>query len=167
MTASRRMLLLSGPNLGALGRRQPEVYGTETLDEHVAAARAEAANLGYELDHVQSNHEGDLIDAVHAASIGDGSADAIIVNAGALTHTSWALHDALASFDGVSVELHLSNPAAREPFRHISVLAPVVDGSIAGLGGLGYPLAVVAAHRLLTARIAGSAADGAPAGESG
>ncbi len=167
MTASRRMLLLSGPNLGALGRRQPEVYGTETLDEHVAAARAEAASLGYELDHVQSNHEGDLIDAVHAASGGDRSADAIIVNAGALTHTSWALHDALASFGGVSVELHLSNPAAREPFRHTSVLAPVVDGSIAGLGGLGYPLAVVAAHRLLSERSAGSPVDGPSAGEPG
>jgi 3-dehydroquinate dehydratase-2 len=77
---------------------------------------------------------------------------AIIVNAGALTHTSWSLHDALAAFDGVVVELHLSNPAAREPFRHTSVVAPVADGSIAGFGGLGYALAVEATYRLLADR---------------
>ena len=150
MTGVRRILLLSGPNLGALGKRQPEVYGTATLDEHVEAARAQAAELGYELDHVQSNHEGALIDAIHAAAVGgERPAEAIVINAGALTHTSWALHDALASFAGVSIELHISNPAAREPYRHTSVLAPAVDGSIAGFGGLGYPLAVVAVHRLL------------------
>ena len=79
-----------------------------------------------------------------------------MVNAGALTHTSWALHDALAAFDGVVIELHLSNPAAREPFRHTSVVAPVADGSIAGFGALGYPLAIEAVHRLLTARTGGS-----------
>ena len=104
---------------------------------------------GFALEHLQSNHEGDLVEAVHAAR---GRADAIIVNAGALSHTSWSLHDALAAFDGVVVELHLSNPAAREPFRHTSVIAPVADGCIAGFGGLGYGLAVDAVDKLLDAR---------------
>ncbi len=143
------IVLLSGPNLQLLGERQPEVYGTATLDDHVAAARAAAEALGYVLEHAQSDHEGDLVGAVHAAR---GRADALVVNAGALSHTSWSLHDALAAFDGVVVELHLSNPAAREPFRQVSVLAPVADGSLAGFGGLGYPLAVEAAVRLLAAR---------------
>ena len=125
MSARGRVLLLSGPNLNLLGDREPEVYGTTTLDEHVAAARAAAEDLGFELDHVQSNHEGDLIGAVQGAR---GSAVAIIVNAGALTHTSWSLHDALVAFDGIVVELHLSNPAAREPYRHTSVVAPVQPG---------------------------------------
>ncbi len=89
------------------------------------------------------------MEAVHGAR---GRTVAIIVNAGALTHTSWSLHDALAAYDGVVVELHLSNPAAREPFRHTSTIAPVSDGCIAGFGGLGYPLAVEAVSRLLDAR---------------
>ena len=89
------------------------------------------------------------MEAVHA---GSGPRRAIIINAGALTHTSWSLHDALAAFDGVVVELHLSNPAAREPFRHTSIIAPVADGCIAGFGGLGYRLAVEAVARLLAAR---------------
>ena len=149
MSGNGLMVLLSGPNLDLLGEREPEVYGTETLQDHVDAARAAAGALGYELEHTQSNHEGDLVEAIHAAR---GRAVAIIVNAGALTHTSWSIHDALAAFDGVVVELHLSNPAAREPFRHTSTIAPVADGCIAGFGGLGYPLAVEAAARLLAAR---------------
>jgi 3-dehydroquinate dehydratase-2 len=142
------ILLLSGPNLNLLGEREPDVYGTETLDGHVATAREAAAAAGFDLEHRQSNHEGDLIDAVHAAR---GRAVAVVVNAGALTHTSWSLHDALAAFDGVVVELHLSNPAAREPFRHTSVIAPVADGCIAGFGGLGYSLAVRAVDLALNA----------------
>ena len=149
MSARGRLLLLSGPNLNLLGDREPEVYGTATLDEHVAAARAAAEDHGYGLEHVQSNHEGDLVGAAQGAR---GSFMAIIVNAGALTHTSWSLHDALAAFDGVVIELHLSNPAAREPFRHTSTIAPVADGCIAGFGGLGYPLAVEAAVRVLSVR---------------
>ncbi len=149
MSARGRVLLLSGPNLNLLGDREPAVYGTMTLDEHVAAARAAAEDRGFELEHVQSNHEGDLVGAVQGAR---GSAVAIIVNAGALSHTSWSLHDALAAYDGVVVELHLSNPAAREPFRHTSTVAPVADGSIAGFGGLGYPLAVEAVARILDGR---------------
>jgi len=154
MSDQTLILLLSGPNLNLLGDREPAVYGHATLADHVAAAGKAAAALGHEVEHVQSNHEGDLIEAVQQAR---GRAAAIVVNAGALTHTSWALHDALAAFDGVVIELHLSNPAAREPFRHTSVVAPVADGSIAGFGALGYPLAIEAVHRLLTARIGGLA----------
>ncbi len=149
MSTGGLVLLLSGPNLNLLGEREPEVYGTATLDDHVAAATSAAVALGLTLEHVQSNHEGDLVEAVHGAR---GRAVAIIVNAGALTHTSWSLHDALAAFDGVVVELHLSNPAAREPFRHTSTIASVADGCIAGFGGLGYPLAVEAVSRILADR---------------
>lgn len=139
------MLLLSGPNLNLLGTREPTVYGTDTLEDHVARARDRAGDLGFTLEHLQSNHEGVLIDAIHAART---TTDAIVVNAGAFTHTSWAIHDALAAYPGVVVEVHLSNPAAREPFRHTSVLAPVVNGSIAGFGRLSYTLAVEAAAQL-------------------
>jgi 3-dehydroquinate dehydratase II len=148
MTASL-LLLLSGPNLDLLGERQPEVYGRATLADHVATADATARRHGLVLEHTQSNHEGVLVDAVHEAR---GRAAAIIINAGALTHYAWSLHDALASFDGVVIELHLSHPNAREPWRHVSVVAPVADGSIAGFGGLGYELAVDAAARILDGR---------------
>ncbi len=140
------VLLLSGPNLNLLGTREPEVYGTATLADHVATARAAAAERGLELEHVQSNREGDLVDAVHAAR---GRCAAIIVNAGALTHYSWALHDALGAFDGVKVELHLSNTHSREPWRHRSVIAAVVQGTIQGFGGHGYQLAVEGTLALL------------------
>jgi 3-dehydroquinate dehydratase II len=145
-----RVLLLSGPNLNLLGDRQPEIYGRATLAEHVQAAVEAGQSLGLSVEHVQSNDEGRLIDAVHQAR---GRFDALVVNAGALTHTSWSLHDALGAFDGVVVELHLSNPAAREPFRHTSVVAPVADGLIAGFGGLGYELAMQAVSRLLADRL--------------
>ena len=140
------VLLLSGPNLNLLGEREPAVYGTDTLATHVGRAEATATHHGLELEHLQTNHEGDLVEAVHAAR---GRADALVINAGALSHTSWSLHDAVAAFDGPVVELHLSNPAAREPFRHTSVLAPVASGVIAGFGGLGYELAIDAAAALL------------------
>ena len=149
MTVPGMVLLLSGPNLNLVGEREPEIYGTASLDDHVAAARAAAEGLGLTLEHLQSNHEGDLVEAIQGAR---GRAVAVIVNAGALTHTSWSIHDALASFDGVVVELHISNPAAREPFRHTSTIAPVADGCIAGFGGLGYPLAVEAVSRILAGR---------------
>jgi 3-dehydroquinate dehydratase II len=143
---SPSILLLSGPNLNLLGEREPEVYGTETLDDHVSTARTRAADHGLELEHVQSNHEGELVDAVQRAR---GRCAAIIVNAAALTHYGWSLHDALATFDGIVVELHLSNPNAREPWRNISVIAPVATGSIVGFRGHGYALAVEAVARLL------------------
>jgi len=140
------VLLLSGPNLNLLGEREPAVYGTDTLADHVKRAEAAAGRHGLDLEHRQTNHEGELIDAVHGAR---GRTVALIINAGALSHTSWSLHDAVAAFDGPVVELHISNPAAREPFRHTSVLAPVASGVIAGFGGLGYELAVDAVAALL------------------
>ena len=149
MSTRGLVLLVSGPNLNLLGEREPEVYGTATLDDHVAAATAAADERELALEHVQSNHEGDLVEAIQGAR---GRAVAIVINAGALSHTSWSLHDALAAFDGVVIELHISNPAAREPFRHVSTIAPVADGCIAGFGGLGYPLAIEAVDRILAAR---------------
>ena len=140
------VVVLSGPNLDLLGEREPEIYGPARLADHVAAATEEAGRCGLAVEHHQTNHEGELVDLVHEARA---RAAAVIVNAGALSHYSWSLHDALAAFDGIVVELHLSNPAAREPWRHTSVLAPVAQGTIAGFGGLGYRLAVQAVARLL------------------
>lgn len=143
------IFLISGPNLKLLGERQPLIYGSETLADHVAVASTTASDLGFHLDHVQSDSEAALIEAVHAAR---STASAIIVNAGALTHYGWSLRDALATFDGPVVELHLSNPFAREPWRHTSVLSGVADGSISGFGALGYRLAVEAAAELVAKR---------------
>lgn len=140
------VLLIHGPNLNLLGQREPEIYGTSTLDDYVAATRERATAHGLTLDTVQSNHEGVLVDAVHDAR---SRFDAIVINAGALTHYSWALHDALATFDGPVIEVHISQPNAREPWRHTSVVAPVASGSIAGFGMLGYSLAIDAIARLL------------------
>ncbi len=140
------VLLLSGPNLGLLGQREPAIYGPATLDDHVAAARSVAEAHDLELAHLQSDHEGALVEAVHAAR---GRCAAIVVNAGALTHYGRSLQDALATFDGPIIELHLSNPAAREEWRHTSVIAPVATAVIAGLGGHGYPMAIAAVARLL------------------
>jgi 3-dehydroquinate dehydratase-2 len=143
---SGKLLLLSGPNLDLLGTRSPEIYGSTTLQEHVDAFRSRAESAGYSVLDVQSNFEGDLIEAVHAARQ---TCVAIVINAAALTHTSWALTDALATFEGVKVEVHLSNPAAREPFRHTSTIAGVVNGTIAGFGSLSYVLAFDAVRHLL------------------
>ena len=140
------VLLLSGANLNLLGTREPEIYGHDTLDDHVERARAAAADAGFELEHLQSNAEGDLVDAIQRAR---GRCAAIVINPGAFTHYAWAIHDALAAFDGPVVELHLSNPNAREAWRHTSVVAPVATGTIAGFGGHGYLLAVEAVRRLL------------------
>lgn len=140
------ILLLHGPNLNLLGQREPEIYGTATLDEYVTSVRQVATTAGHTLEDFQSNHEGQLVDAIHAAR---GRVDAIIINAGAFTHYAWSLHDALATFSGPVVEVHISNPNAREPWRHTSVIAPVANGTIAGFGLLGYELAVTAVARLL------------------
>jgi 3-dehydroquinate dehydratase-2 len=140
------VLLLNGPNLNLLGERQPEIYGTATLDDHVAAARAVADVHGFALEHLQSNHEGELVDAIQAAR---GRCAAIVINAGAFTHYAWSIHDALSTFDGPIVELHISNPYNREPWRHTSVVATVATATIAGLGGHGYPLAIGALAHLL------------------
>ena len=152
MSGRERILLLSGPNLNLLGEREPEVYGTATLEDHVARARATAEAHGFELEHLQSNHEGELVDAVQGARR---RCAAVVVNAGAFTHYAWALHDALAAYDGVVVELHLSNPDGREPWRRTSVVSPVADGVVQGFGGDGYELALEGAARLLARRGAG------------
>jgi 3-dehydroquinate dehydratase-2 len=140
------VLILHGPNLNLLGDREPEVYGTATLADHVATAERQLAERGLAVEAFQSNHEGALVDAIHGARR---RCAAIIINPGAFTHYAWSIHDALAAFDGPVVELHLSNPNAREPWRHTSVVAPVAKGSIVGFGGHGYALAALAVAELL------------------
>jgi 3-dehydroquinate dehydratase-2 len=135
----RSILVVHGPNLNLLGTREPSVYGTQTLDDHVAAVTTAAKEHGASVHAVQSNAEHEIVSAVQDAN---GRFDAIIINPGALTHYSWALHDALRSFPGPIIEVHLSNPSAREEFRHTSVVSPLAKGTISGFGGLGYALAV-------------------------
>jgi 3-dehydroquinate dehydratase-2 len=131
--------VLHGPNLNMLGRREPEIYGRTTLAEIDAALRARAGEAGLRLVSFQSNHEGALVDFLQ----GEGwSAAGVIINPGALTHYGLSLRDALASLSAPIVEVHLSNVYKREPFRHSSVVAPVVSGQIAGLGWRGYLLAL-------------------------
>jgi 3-dehydroquinate dehydratase-2 len=142
------VLVLSGPNLGSLGARDPALYGDLTLDEVLARTAAAAATHDLGVRHVHSNHEGELIDAIEAREPG---CVGVVANLGALTHTSVALHDALELVDGPVIEVHLSNPAAREPFRHVSLIAPVAAGSIAGFGPLSYDLAIEAIARLARA----------------
>jgi 3-dehydroquinate dehydratase II len=143
--STRTVLLLSGPNLDLLGLREPEIYGDATLDDHVATF-TKALGDGFDVEHVQSNHEGVLVDVIRDAR---SWAAAIVINAGAFTHYAWAIHDALAAFDGAVVELHISNPMRREPWRHTSVVTPVADGLICGFGGDGYRLAALAVAGLL------------------
>ena len=135
------VLVLNGPNLNLLGTREPDVYGSTTLADIVASlvARGAAADPPVAIDHVQSNHEGALIDAIHERGA---QALGVIINPGALTHTSIAIRDALAAVGALAVEVHLSNIQAREEFRHHSVIAPAVTGQIAGLGGTSYLLAL-------------------------
>ena len=142
------ILLLSGPNLNLLGSREPHHYGTDTLDDHVVTARRTAERFGLALDDLQSNHEGVLVDAIHAART---TTSAIIINAASFTHSSWAIHDALAAYDHPVVELHLSNPDGREKWRRTSVISPVATGTISGFKGDGYRLAVEAVAALLGA----------------
>jgi len=139
------VLLLSGPNLDLLGRREPHIYGSSTLEDHVATARDAAQRYGLEIEHHQSASEARLVELVHGAR---GRVCAIIVNPGALTHYGWSLHDALAAFEGPVVELHISNPDAREPWRRTSVVGPVSTGCISGFGDDGYRLAVEAVANL-------------------
>ena len=139
-----RILLLNGPNLGRLGLRQPEIYGSTTLAQVTEAVRERAAARGSSVDALQTNHEGGLIDRLEQRDY-----DGVVINPGAFTHYAWSLHDALAAFDGPVVEVHISNPNTREPWRHTSVVAPVATGSIMGFGMHGYELAVDAVARRL------------------
>lgn len=143
-----RILVLQGPNLNLLGEREPEIYGRATLDEIHASIRERAAEL--ELDVVetfQSNHEGDLIDRLHRRDF-----DLAIVNAGGLTHTSVVLRDALVGIDRPFIEVHLSDPSSREPFRRVNLLADVAARSIVGLGPRGYLAALEAVAEVIANR---------------
>ena len=146
MAALPTVFVLNGPNLNLLGTREPEIYGSETLDDIAGSLEDRARELGLTVDVRQSNHEGHLIDWLHEANA-DG-AKAVILNAGGLTHTSVALHDAIKAVAVPVIEVHLSNPQARESFRRRSLVAAAARGSIAGFGGLGYLLALDAAARL-------------------
>ena len=136
-----RVLVLSGPNLDRLGRREPSIYGTATLEDIHRRLEVQGKELGVSVDCRQSNHEGDLIDWIGQAA--DGAADAILINPGALTHTSYALYDALRSALLPTIEVHLSNPDAREEFRRRSRVAPACLGRVAGFGATSYLLALV------------------------
>ncbi len=143
-----RILVLNGPNLNLLGRREPEIYGRQTLSDIEGLLRGRANDLGVEIAFTQSNSEGALVDAIQAHADWDG----LIVNAGAYTHTSLAIADAIQATQILTVEVHLSNIYARERFRHRSFLAPIVWGQISGLGYHGYLAALDALHRRLSDR---------------
>ncbi len=136
---TKDVFILNGPNLNLLGQRQPEVYGRETLKDVAASCASLASELGLKTQLLQSNHEGQIIDWIHEARQ---DAAGIIINPGALTHTSIAILDALNAFEGPVLEVHISNTHKREPFRHHSYVSLRADGVIAGFGTAGYTLAV-------------------------
>lgn len=138
-----RILLLNGPNLNLLGTRAPDVYGSTTLDEVLEQCRAHASRLGHQIEALQSNHEGELIEAIHAAR---DTADGIVFNPGAYTHTSYALHDALEAIERPTVEVHISNIREREPWRRNSVTGPACVHQIFGRGTAGYLHAISHLH---------------------
>jgi 3-dehydroquinate dehydratase-2 len=140
------IFILNGPNLNRLGRRQPEIYGTQTLDDIAAGLSNRAAGLGVEIDVRQSNHEGQLIDWLHEAE--DEGAKAVILNPGGYGHTSVALRDAVSAIATPVIEVHLTDPASREPFRQIDLIADVAVQVIKGQGAAGYLTALDAAARL-------------------
>ncbi|WP_265518661.1 type II 3-dehydroquinate dehydratase [Nitratireductor luteus] len=143
---AKKIYILNGPNLNLLGKRQPEIYGHETLADVESACRKEASNAGLEIAFHQSNHEGAIIDLIHEAR---DSGAGIVINPGALTHTSIAVLDALNAFEGPVLEVHISNVHKRESFRHHSYVSLRADGVIAGFGTQGYQLAVQRMIRLL------------------
>ncbi len=146
MARENKILLLNGPNLNLLGSREPEIYGTATLEDHIAVASQAAVAAGLTLDAFQSNSASELVNKIHDAR---SKYSAIIINPGAFTHYAWSISDALNAFDGPVVEVHISNPQSRESWRHTSVVAPVAIGTIAGFGQQSYVLGVQAiAHYL-------------------
>jgi 3-dehydroquinate dehydratase-2 len=146
MATPPKVYVLNGPNLNLLGLREPEIYGPDTLDDIADRVEGHARGLGLQVEIRQSNHEGHLIDWLHEASAA--GAKAVILNPGGFTHTSVALHDAVRAISVPVIEVHLSNPAAREEFRRRSLTARAAKGTIAGFGALGYELALDAAARL-------------------
>lgn len=138
----KKILIINGPNLNLLGEREPGVYGSDTLDSINADLAKKASALGVEIAFFQSNHEGEIIDTIHAARL---EFDAAVINAGAYTHYSYAIRDAIAAVKIPFIEVHMSNIHAREEFRANSVIAPVCAGQICGLGKMGYSLALTAA----------------------
>jgi 3-dehydroquinate dehydratase-2 len=145
MAETFTVYVLNGPNLNLLGLREPEIYGSDTLDDIAAALEDQARGLGLEIDLRQSNHEGHLIDWLHEANAE--GAKGVILNAAAFTHTSVALHDAIKAIKVPVIEVHLSNPHKREEFRHKSFVASAARGTIAGFGALSYTLALDAIAR--------------------
>jgi 3-dehydroquinate dehydratase-2 len=143
MAGSRKIYVLNGPNLNLLGTREPEIYGYDTLDDIAERMEDESRRANVEIDFRQSNHEGHLIDWLHEAN-GE-NAMAVILNAGAFTHTSIALHDAIKAITVPVIEVHLSNPHKREEFRHKSYVGMAAKGTIAGFGAMSYMLALEAA----------------------
>lgn len=143
-----KIMVLNGPNLNLLGQREPHIYGTDTLEDINASLSAYAAASKASIDPRQSNHEGALVEAIHAARTGF---DGLIINAGAYTHTSIAIRDALSALSCPIIEVHLSNIHAREAFRQTNYLAPVCTGSIIGMGARGYRLALRAMIDMLRA----------------
>ena len=141
-----KVYVLNGPNLNLLGLREPEIYGADTLDDIAGRLEDKAKALGLEVDVRQSNHEGHLCDWLHEAQAE--GAKAVLLNAGAFTHTSLALYDAIRSIKTPVIEVHLSNPQAREAYRHKSYVAMAAKGTIAGFGAYGYELALEAAALL-------------------
>jgi 3-dehydroquinate dehydratase-2 len=144
--SSTTIYVLNGPNLNLLGTREPEVYGTDTLDDIAERLTARAVALGLTVEMRQSNHEGHLVDWIHEAQ--SGGIKAVLLNAGAFTHTSVALYDAIRSVTTPVIEVHLSNPHSREEFRHKSYVGMAAKGSIAGFGAQSYLLALEAAAAL-------------------
>ncbi len=146
----KTILVLNGPNLNLLGTREPSVYGVETLADVERLCQDEARKLGVSVECRQSNHEGELVDWIHEAGrrIAAGDMLGVVLNAGAYTHTSVALHDAIKGTGAVVIELHITNVHAREPFRHHSYLSPAVRGIVVGFGVQGYPIAMQALVRI-------------------
>ncbi|HYI64730.1 MAG TPA: type II 3-dehydroquinate dehydratase [Allosphingosinicella sp.] len=146
MAAPPVIYVLNGPNLNLLGLREPEIYGSDTLDDIAGRLEDRARALGVAIEMRQSNHEGHLIDWLHEAQAE--GAKAVLLNAGGFSHSSVALHDAVKAVGVPVIEVHLSNPQARESFRRRSLIAAAAKGTIAGFGALGYELALDAAARL-------------------